>query len=593
MRALLWVLVALWSTSFGSAAAQRRAQPLGAATPVNGVLVQFKGAPAHEQAARKAALSAGQVRAEAAHAARVRGALESTGLGAAQQRAFGRAALHLRWDQALSLVQAEQYAERLRQHPDVEWAEPNVRERRLQVPLDPMFAATLNDNGQWWLHPVGGSNANTALNARKRGVPGLQTAWATSTGSAAPVVAVLDTGITAHPDLDAHVLPGYDFVSIAEFAGDGDGRDADASDPGDSVTLADLTAHPGVFNGCARENSSWHGTNIAGIVAAVTNNAEGVAGINWNGRVLPVRVAGKCGAEVADIIDGMRWAAGLVVSGAAGTNPKPARVINISFGGTAACSPAYQSAIDELRGVGVVVVASAGNEHGSPTRPASCTGVIGVGALNRDGFKATYSNFGASLVVSTVGGDPVDEGRWGSTLGDDGLLTVDNFGVDVPGQAAYSRIAGTSFSAPIVAGTISLMLSVNPNLTATQIIAGLQVSARPHVVSAVMGTCSAQNPGRCICTTKTCGAGILDAQEALRYAQNPGAYVRPPAQAVNVDSADVVAAAALGPDLPANAGVAQGSSGGGAWSGAWLFGLLLATAALRGAGHPGERRDPL
>ncbi len=586
--ATLLLALGFSSASPGGVAAQGQTATRGSAGPVNGLLVKFKEAPAHE-ATRKAALSAthdgAALAAAAAHERRVQRTLAATALSGTHQQPFGRDALHLRWDRPLSPAQAEQHAERLRQRPEVEWVVLNERERRLQVPTpnDPMFAAYAGETGQWWLHPVSGANGN-ALNARLRGVPGLQTAWLRSTGvgAAAPIaVAVLDTGITVHPDLGANVLPGYDFVSTVEYAGDGNGRDADPADPGDFVSAQDKSANPVPFSGCAIENSSWHGTNIAGVVAAVTNNGDGVAGVNWNGRIVPVRVAGKCGAEVADIIDGMRWAAGLPVSGMP-LNANPARIVNISFGGTAACGPAYQEAIDELRSRGVVVVAAAGNEHGNPTRPASCSGVLGVAALNRDGFKASYSNFGAVLAIATAGGDPVDEGRWGALLGDDGLLTIDNFGVTAPAPASqsYSRIAGTSFAAPIVAGTISLMLSVNPNLTVAQIIDGLRRSARPHVVSSRIGVCSAQNPGRCVCTTSTCGAGLLDADEALRFAQDPLAYAPLSRSAANIDSADVIAAIALGQDLDANATGGGGGGGGGAASPAFLFALAFAVALL-------------
>jgi serine protease len=222
--------------------------------------------------------------------------------------------------------------------------------------------------------------------------------------------------------------------------------------------------------------------------------------------VLPVRVAGKCGADVADIIDGMRWAAGLdgvcKRSDGAGRcaefvprNPNPARIINISFGGSAACGPAYQAAIDELRGVvfaggavGAVVVASAGNGWAAPSRPANCQRVIGVAALNRDGFKTNYSAFGAVLALSTVGGDDAD-GAWGASLGanslaDSGILSVGNSGPTTPancsqaGAECYFNHFGTSFSAPIVSGAVSLMLSVNPALSASQIEQGLARSAR-------------------------------------------------------------------------------------------------------------------
>jgi serine protease len=397
--------------------------------------------------------------------------------------------------------------------------------------------------------PVSGSN-NNAIGARLRGVPGVQSAWAINHGNAVPI-AVLDTGITSHPDLAGHVLPGYDMVSDVEDANDGDGRDPDASDPGDWVSQADKTSNPGKFGSCDVANSSWHGTDIAGILAAVTNNGTGGAAINWNGRVVPVRVAGKCGAEVADLIDGMRWAAGLAVASGSGflpLNPNPVRVVSISFGSSAACGAAYQAAVDELAANGVVVVAAAGNDHAGVTRPASCAGAIGVAALNRDGFKATYSNFGPQLTVSTVGGDWQGDGAWGALLADDGVLTLDNDGVQAPRNPIYSRLFGTSFAAPIAAGTIGLMLSVNPNLTVAQIINGLKLSARPHVTSPKIGTCSDANPGRCICTTQTCGAGILDAEQAVLYAQNPSGYVAPVRQPAVIDNAEVDAAVALGKD---------------------------------------------
>ena len=261
-------------------------------------------------------------------------------------------------------------------------AEPNTRERRQGTangpPRDPYYGGAA---GQWWLQAVQGSDAS-AIEGRLRGVPGYLGGWtAGTTGSAAAVVAVLDTGITAHPELAGRMLPGYDFVSdwdpVARrgYANDGDGRDADPTDPGDWVSAADRSADPARYSSCVVENSSWHGTVIAGMVAALTDNGVGGAAMNWNGRVLPVRVAGKCGADLADIVDGMRWAAGLpacATSDGAGNctafvapNPNPARVINISFGGSAACGAAYQQAIDDVRaapGGGAVVVAAAGNE---------------------------------------------------------------------------------------------------------------------------------------------------------------------------------------------------------------------------------------
>jgi len=540
------------------------------ARPVNGFIVKLRdGAPVAEAAP-----------------ARLKRVLADAQASTVAARALGRRTHVVDFGRRLGADEVEAIGRRLAQRPDVEWVVPNERERRLSVPQDPLFAASVMSSGQWWLFPAGGSNAND-IEDRRRGAPGVQSAWQISEGGASPVVAVLDTGITAHEDLAGAVLPGRDFVSTIEYANDGDGWDADPSDPGDWVSAADRSANPVLFGDCEVQDSSWHGTIIAGILAAGTDNGRGVAAINWRGRVLPVRVAGKCGAEVADIIDGMRWAAGLTVLDGAGralpANPNPARVVNISFGSQSACNLAYQETIDELAESGVVVVAAAGNQHGIVSRPANCRGVIGVAALNRDGFKASYSNFGTQLTIATVGGDPRVVGGWGFELGDDGLLTVSNSGLRGPGSGGYARDAGTSFAAPVVAGVAGLMLGLNPALSADQVIDGLRRSARPHVVSPKLPACSAQSPGRCICSTATCGAGILDAATALAYAADPAAFVRPARQAAVIDNADVDAALALGvPDQSPNAAVPPAASdeGGGALGLGWLAALALAVAAL-------------
>jgi serine protease len=489
-------------------------------------------------------------------------------------RPVGRDQQLIDFERPLSRREAASLRDKLMSRPEVEWVEPSLRERRLQTtPSDPLFTQ------QWWLQPASGSNANV-LEARLRGVSGFQTAWQRA-NHAPSVVAVLDTGITSHPDLAGRVLPGHDFVSVVEYANDGDGRDADASDPGDYVSTTDLASD--LFAGCVVERSSWHGTIVAGMVVANTGNGTGGAGIHWGASLLPVRVAGKCGADVPDIIDGMRWAAGLAVAGVA-PNPNPARIVNISFGGNAACGPAYQSAVDELRAVGVVVVAAAGNEWASqPTRPASCSGVVGVVGLNRDGFKTNYSSFGGQIAVSgmaAVAGDD-DDGAWGSVLSDSGLVTLTNLGGSVPAASGYARLYGTSFAAPQVAGTIAHLLSLNPALSFDQIVHGLRASARPHVTSPKIAECSDANPGRCICTTASCGAGILDADQAMLYATMPDSYVAPRRLPEVIDNIDLDKALALAPqDRPANAVQVTDSSGGGAFGGFWLLALAFAASTL-------------
>jgi serine protease len=600
-RVLCWLLVAL--ATMTAAAASQAASP-GAAL---GLIVKLRNAPANESS-RESAQARGRGN-FATDQPRWQRVLDGSHVGPRRMRPVGRASQLLEFGRPLPAAEAHEIAEALRRQPDVEWVVPNEREQRLQVvPNDPYYPATAPGTGQWWLRRVSGSD-NNVLADRLRGVPGFEAAWSTgipgSLGDPTAIVAVLDTGITSgayeHPELAGKVIAGYDFVSEVEYANDGDGRDADPSDPGDWVDHDDLTNS--AFDGCVLEASSWHGTLIAGQIAALTNEhpPQGVAGIGWNTKVLAVRVAGKCGATVSDIVDGIRWAAGLPVVGVPIINPNPARIINISFGGDAACNAEYQAAIDEVwNRKGAIVVAAAGNEHAGLSRPASCDKVVGVVGLNRDGFKNNYSNFDATAsakaVIATVGGDDdgADSGLWAPYLADDGILTVDNCGSTVPRipstcpNGPYAFLFGTSFSAPIVSGAAALMLAVNKDLTAQQLVDGLRLSARPHVTSPLIGNCSWDNPGRCICTTSTCGAGILDAEQALRYAEavRTGQPYTNPNRPVVLDNPEIRAAVQVSPkDRDPNPPVTDGSTskgggGGGAMGIGWLILLALATVEL-------------
>jgi serine protease len=435
---------------------------------------------------------------------------------------------------------------KLRADSSVEFAEPDARMQRHAVPNDPLYSA------QWYLQPVA-STANgptaSAVNA--------QAAWDLTPGSRGVVVAVLDTGVRFdHPDLGraesgGKLLPGYDFVSAdssgsALTANDGDGWDPDPSDPGDWISQSDKTGNSALFGECDLDDSSWHGTRVAGIVGAGTNNSAGVAGTGWTTWVLPIRVLGKCGGYTSDIIAGMRWAAGLTLSGVP-ANPYPAKVLNLSLGGDGSCTAAYQSAIDEIVARGVLVIVSAGNDGSTIDAPANCRGVAAIGAVRHAGSKVGFSNLGPGVTVSAPGGNCVNTGA-----GQPCLFSIDtttNLGTTGPGANDYTNQqnfnVGTSFSAPIVAGIAGLMYAVNGNLSPSQAIARLQATARPFPVvdeiDPVTGqripTCrvptgpSDVQTNQCNCTTSTCGAGLADASAAVGAALRPIAAVQLPSPA--------------------------------------------------------------
>jgi serine protease len=402
----------------------------------------------------------------------------------------------------------ERMARRLRLHPDVAAVVPNERLRRAAVqPTDPLFAQ------QWHLQTP--SVYAGAINAT--------TGWMRTTGANVPVtVAVVDTGVRFdHPDLSGKLLAGYDFVSEVDYANDGNGRDADATDPGDWVTAGE--ASQPTFQGCEPEDSSWHGTAIAGVIAAGANNALGGVGVHWGARVVPVRVAGKCGAVLSDLLDGVRWAAGLPVAGVP-VNPNPAKIINLSYGGDGPCNAAYQAAIDDATAAGALVVAAAGNAGAPVTRPADCRGVLAVTAVRGDGAKASYGSYGPAVGLAAPGGS-------GAGGADDGIYTTLNAGRRSPTTSSYGPMVGTSFSAPLAAGVAALVLSIQPGLSGAAVSSLLVGHVRPHTRQANLATCSAQaiSQGACNCTIQTCGSGLLDVDLAQAAAQGsiPTAPVTP------------------------------------------------------------------
>jgi serine protease len=420
-----------------------------------------------------------------------------------------------------NLVPGDEALARLRADPDVEYAEPDRRRYLHALPNDPKYT------GQWYLQTI--SSGASALDA--------ETGWDVTSGTAGVVVAVLDTGVLFdHPDLmraaaGGRLLPGYDFVASSTAANDGDGRDANPSDPGDWVSAAEAST---TFRGCSVVNSSWHGTRVSGIIAARANNSEGIAGVTWAPWVLPVRVIGKCGGFDSDILAALRWAAGLHVDGVP-DNAYPAQVVNLSLGSIGPCPASYTDVIAEVVAAGTLVVASAGNEGGPVASPANCPGVAAIAGVRHIGTKVGYSSLGREVALSAPAGNCVN------TNGGACLFSIDttsNAGDTAPSTHIYTDQLNftvcTSFSSPMVAGVAALMLSLNGNLKPAQTIARLKEGAAtpfPRSPELSVPTCHVpvsrfdiQN-GECNCTTDTCGAGMANIPGALKAALRPIAAV--------------------------------------------------------------------
>jgi serine protease len=331
----------------------------------------------------------------------------------------------------------------LQARADVEFAQPNYYYYPMAVtPNDPLYKY------QWHYSAIK-----------------LPNAWDLTTGSSSVVVAVLDTGKMDHPDLEGQFLPGYDFITDAVDAGDGDGRDSDPTNPNTALNAS-------------------HGTHVAGTIAALSNNGVGVTGVCWNCKVLPVRVVGDVNATTADIVAGIRWAAGLRVNGIT-TNPNPAKVINMSLGGEFSCGAdsAFQNSINAVydRGVSVVVSAGNSNKDAAGFTPASCNNVITVAAT-------TYFSKRASYASAYNYSDDYPDAVLSTTRHKKGVYN-------------YRSYQGTSMAAPHVSGVIGLMLSLDNSLTPAQILAKLQSTAKVIPVEKCSGGC---------------GAGLIDANAALR-----------------------------------------------------------------------------
>lgn len=385
--------------------------------------------------------------------------LQGKALGLQKLRRTATGAEVVQTARKLGRADAEALMRRLAADPAVEYVEVDQKMYPALSPNDTYYTSH-----QWhYFESTGGIRADQAWD---------------QTNGAGVVVAVLDTGITNHSDLNANILPGYDFISDATVGGDGNGRDSDATDPGD------------YYGG---NNSSWHGTHVTGTIAAVTNNAKGVAGVAFGAKVVPVRVLGRGGGYLSDIADGIVWAAGGSVSGTP-ANANPAEVINMSLGGSGSCSSTYQSAINTAVNRGTTVVVAAGNSNANVSgyNPGNCANVVSVASTTRQGARSSFSNYGSLIDVSAPGSD---------------IASTVNTGTTTPSTEGYSLMSGTSMAAPHVAGVVALM----------QAAAGGSLS--PADVEQILKSTARALPGSC---SGGCGAGIVDANAAVAAAAGGG-----------------------------------------------------------------------
>lgn len=483
------------------------------------------------------------------------------GLSLVESHVIADRLLVMQVEPAMTGESVAQTVARLRADPDVEYAEPDQMRYVHAVPNDTLYARIdASHPGQWYMQNPATIAAPAAVNA--------QAAWDVAKGDSSLVIADIDTGVRYdHPDLQGRLLPGYCFISDSFINNGGTClgstvSNAEASDPGDWVNSSDLS-RPQCSGVSSTEASSWHGTRTAGILGAVTNNSAGIAGMTWQGQVLPIRALGKCGGQDSDIVKAMLWAAGIAVSGAP-ANPTPAQIINMSLGGSGSCPSSYQDAINQITARGVLVVVSAGNENGAVDAPANCAGVAGVAGLRHNGTKVGFSSFGAQVAISAPAGNCVNGTLSTATPCVYPITSATNPGTTTPSTTYTSSNAytdqvsnpnlGTSFSAPLVSGIAALMSSVNRNLNSCQLISRLKEGSVAFPTSSAGETtqppaCPQTDPStqECICNTQNCGAGMANAPGAVTAALRPVAKVSVPAsvtsgEAVSLDASGSAAA---------------------------------------------------
>ena len=412
------------------------------------------------------------------------------GLPLSYKRTLSNGSHVLKLPYAMTEAQAQTYTQELKKNSGLVFAEPD----RWMHPM--VESITPNDtkfSEQWHLQSP----------EQYIGAANVAKAWSISQGSSDITIADIDTGIVGHADLVNRLIggqaskAGYDFIVDLPTSNDNSARDTDPSDPGDWLTQAEAATSQ--FTGCDVGDSSWHGTHTAGIMAAQTNNATGIAGVDWNAKLLVARALGKCGGYTSDIADAMRWSAGIAVPNVA-TNANPAKVLNLSLGGyseTATCSNTYQSAINDVVNRGAVVVVAAGNESmdAKYSEPANCQNVITVAAVDQAGIASWFSNSGAAVDIAAPG---------------EGIISTNNAGKTTPTTDILATGDGTSFATPQVSGVVALMLASNSNLKNNTLATGTVAAAIENNLKASV---------RAFPVTQAYGAGLLDAYQALLAVQ--------------------------------------------------------------------------
>ncbi|WP_255402451.1 S8 family peptidase [Pseudoxanthomonas sp. CF125] len=424
----------------------------------------------------------------------------------------------------LSQEQLTSLMQTLKADLSVAYVEPNVLLKPIRSTAKAILAPGQQPNDpnaviQWHMRAADGHAEYTepngsTVNFPNRGGINVIPAWQYGDGDGV-VVAVIDTGITAHPDLDTSLADaGYDFISDGYISGRAtDGRVSGGWDRGDWTTEDKyLAANGGCVQSYEQSDSSWHGTHVAGTISELTNNGVGMIGVAPKAKVLPVRALGHCGGTTADIADAIIWASGGHVDGVP-DNQHPAEVINMSLGGTGTCATdgVTAQAISAAIARGTTVVVAAGNDSsdaGAYT-PASCPGVINVAATGITGKRASYSNYGSSITLSAPGGGAYtnDDPSTGTTVRAGFVWSTLNLGAHEPGNPTYAGYTGTSMASPHTAGVVALVISA-------AYAAGKPIPT-PQQIREILTQTSNVFPVK---PTLRIGAGILDASKAVARA---------------------------------------------------------------------------